>query len=648
MTLLPVLLALALQGDEKPKQFIPPPPVMVETGEKMTLAGREVPLRFPAPSPGLQMPAELLNWEGWGFLGEGAREASTPYRAAGDWTSVRERYDAAKATADAAPWRTKVVVFVRTDVLERGADGVLRQRRGALEKEQIQEALESVASFVALVTAETWGRVEIVPDVEIEQESMWRDSGAGKEPFDETFAREYFEPRINGGLYEAEDKVYRGPYHSVLYIAPDNKTPGAAEIVEVNGAPVSGIPFYGAGGMQTAGSLTLGLYKAWSAQAAHRAQALGYAGAVKAGAIPRDEWRTVASLAEPETEGLLQRLAARPAFVVPAPSTASVLLSEAFRSPNTLATLATDVDRGTVLSVSEYGNVRNGGVGLPRRPGQPLFRISQTPVLTFWAKSSTKDPIAIRVQSKGGAAWVSLGDDPAAPAEDPAVPSALAVPFARNGKWQQVSVDLRPLLGQGLSDEVEYLAIEPSPRAKLKEKGTWGNVEYLFDDFALGSQGGDARLSSLEPNVASEDPEERALVAAKAEAASDDLRKLLKDPSDFVRLNALAAYTRLKDPASEAALIEAMGSINNRIAEFAVRALAHQGTPPALAAIEKALLIGTDREKAIAAEILSQSEDPKLAGRLMRTGLFQNRSWSTRLAFIQALGRLPGSKRESF
>ena len=592
----------------------------------LKVGDKEIPLRL-VSSPVIPPPPDYLAWDGWQYLASAPTKVWEPYPAASKWGEILPKYEAAKALKRNV-WRSKVFVITRTESTQRDAAGVLRSNRDFLSEKQLQETLEAIARVRALITAEFGGKVVFEPDVEVELDTLrWNSYG-------NDFAQWYLGPRINGGLYVAEDKVFRGPYNSALYILPGYSDAPPARSV-VNGTPVAGVYANAPGMSAEAGRLEIALREALLQQVQERLKEQGFGvGAGSSAAV--DAWQTATSIEQPSTDVLLQRL--RDAKNVSLVSELALPLSAHWKAPGTDVAIVDDPEHGRVLQVKENPAFRTGGVALPVG-AEPIGTLEKTPTLSFFAKSTDHDPISIRVQGKSSSFCVSVGRDPAvAQASNAVVGSA---PFQDDGQWQKVSVDLRPLAKAAGVNEIVSLAIEPSPNALVADMLEFGNGEYYFDDIKLSSEAATPLLTSPIPDLSSLDGEARALAASKATESSPALIAALKDPLPVVRLNAAAAYTKIKDPLAESALTFDMSDFNAPIQEQALFALAFQGTDSAKASIRQAVRFTLgDLAKGTGAKLLAETGDAKYTGDILL--LFTNPSWQSAMTAVEALAKLPG------
>ncbi len=180
---------------------------------------------------------------------------------------------AAKAATPVAEWRTKIVLFDDVDVMGAGADGVLRSRRSGYFGPDLHGAEGAIALFGSMVEAYSGGKLKFVPDFQIESESMRFDLPA-ESPFSEAFVQSSFGPRVNGGTYQAEDNVYRGPYNSIFFL--HFGLTAASVQTEVNGMPVTGLSYYFSYDRERPELLAYRLFNAWIGQVLFNANRHGY------------------------------------------------------------------------------------------------------------------------------------------------------------------------------------------------------------------------------------------------------------------------------------------------------------------------------------------------------------------------------------
>jgi HEAT repeat protein len=604
--------------------------------------GEPVTLSLPAPSQDAVPSADVAGWSGWASLAGTAATFDAPFMGTGNWSDVEQTYVGVNANG-AIPWRIKIVLLARTDTLLTRQDGTLEDRRKTITGERFIETLNAIPEFIALVSSMTDGKVRIVPDVRIDPEPSRDVAAAGKPSFDSSYLIHYLAGRINGGSYESDDKLYRGPYNSVLFIDPCERSspllenPSArisADTFHVDGTPAGRVSFDSAGGGSASGALAVALFDAWTATVSDRAVSQGLPAV--SGALKTLDWTALSGLAETPTNLLLSRLAARPKGdfeLVPLPAGLEL---PTFKTANVKLSIAQDSSKGKVLAYVETPVTRFGGFVLPHGPAP--IDVAKSPTLTIEYKTSSDQPICLAIRNvKGQTHWISLGRDPQP--IDGRIPRAASLPIENDGTWHAVSVGLQALG----SEPVDQIRLGASPSAAVQSAELAVPVSYEFAEFRLGSEIPTPALTDPKPDFASPDPAGRslaALEAGKAGKPSPELAALLKDPTENVVLNALEAYSLVADPYAEPKLIELAGSPVPRISEMALRALDHQNTPAAAAEIEKAMKSGFEYTEEVAAMLIAGKHDPKSATDLVV--LSAGTLWHTRLAAVDALAEVPG------
>lgn len=159
-------------------------------------------------------------------------------------------------------WRIKVLVLSRVDVLDRGSDGLLGIRRYTFDTRHQEYLLDSLARFAAFLEAESGGRLRAKIDVEVDSEWARLDTAMLSKPGAlAAWFRAYIEPRVNGGAFEPEDRVYRGPYDSILCVH-SGMIEDCAQF-DVLGMPASPISLYVRGLGSGPYGLAFALLDAW-------------------------------------------------------------------------------------------------------------------------------------------------------------------------------------------------------------------------------------------------------------------------------------------------------------------------------------------------------------------------------------------------
>jgi HEAT repeat protein len=324
-------------------------------------------------------------------------------------------------------------------------------------------------------------------------------------------------------------------------------------------------------------------------------------------AFPAGTWRTLQATFEPNFEQVKELFAQNSdwngqgtAITYPsrlAPFSANVSLS-----------VVEDALRGSVLKMSESSEVRSGGFTLPYKDIDPV----KTPFLTFWVKTTSRDNLALFADEGGSQMreihWSAVHD----------------------GSWQAVTVDLRG----SSSATIKSLALG-APR-KESEREQIGEIAYQFDDFQLSDSG------QATPPV---DAATLAIVKKALDARSMSAAELAKESRDFVILIGLIERISPFTAADEAGLMQLSKSVNVRIAGLALRRLADLGTPTAKAEVLRLITASPfDHVKRVAAELVANFGDPKLAGILSR--LYASPSWQNRMAGARAIASMSGDETE--
>jgi HEAT repeat protein len=559
----------------------------------IVFAGRVIPAAFPAVRTG-DLPTDLKEWDGWGPL---KGEPKRPFRDFLDWSQVQ----AATVKPGAAIWRTKVLLLTQMNYTAAAPDGTLRTARYFADEPQAAQAIQALARVRKLVAWATDGNLDFRPDIEIIEDRFAVLSA--QEPAG--FYTKLVEPRFNGGRYDAEDRIYRGPYHGVIVLspAPVDVDPGLMNGTDVRITsllPASGAP------EQTLYATFEAQLESWQKRNVLRR-------------IGPEEYGRLVAFAEPSEEEWRRRYAVPEAgFALAAKPIDDLLAPTAWQNPY-LVGLTDDSARGRVLRVVEGTVARQGGVSLPvPEGGLPVAGGS----LRFWAKSPPTDPFSIRLSQAARSVRFSLGFDRA---NREGQASARATAFIADNTWREVRLDLAAVREAGLT-AIDEIVLEPSPSAVARGRRRTQFPEILLDDFAV--------IAEAPTAPAGEDPEEalrRARTANRATAAALS-RNLDRD----IALNATAALAAEPGP-NEEVLTGLADSIDPDVARVATEAIGTLSTPTAQATIRRLLRFGlTDAARVAAARRISTQPTEKTPGELVV--LLANRSMLVRLASVEILG----------
>ena len=508
------------------------------------------------------------------------------------------------------------MVFTRFDALDLSQEGAIRQRRSTLENSQVQASLEALALYAVIAEAYGQGKFKVSFDVDIENEPMRFGPSRGKTPIDAAFCQWYFSPRINGGDYEAEDRVYRGPYDSVFFIHSGWKAEGEPTAI-VNGMPVSGVAYAPTEETTPGQNMAIGLLNAWTQHVAFAAQRRG----LSVQPFAHFGLSTEGAIISQGTELL-----------------ASELMSIASNRSRVSSTdyIAQLTATNTTVSL-DWSEVSSDPLRKLPKLDLPLTE-SSSPIQTI--ENEGKSILLIQVDCSAYVAphlkadigakaigWVQAKQDSKQPGQ-----TYIAFTF-NNPSDPQSDVALLEL-----KDPATELGT--STVTKLSTLEEWTIDKPLEPNLYTFVPGADPL--SVETKIA----KALALTSESSQADKDAVVAMLTAREDAVRLNAAQAFTRIKEPTAEQPLIDMLASFNLRVCEIALNALANQGTPKAWEAIHKAMVNGRyNYVQQIAAKQIGTKNDPKEAAWIAT--LLATESWQTWLVGAEVLGALDDSKAQT-
>lgn len=579
-------------------------------GGTLTLGGKVVQINYPTPAV-RQVPEDVKTWDGFGSLPAGLREWPTPFQAPGDWSSITAKLaELGPVAKDAPQWKTKIFLVTQTDSAIQDQNGLFTQRRSRLDSKNLDDTLRAIARVPGYVRAVTNGAVNVHLDVEVDGEPMVLEpklSFDGKGFVLQSLGSQfdgYAAARTNRGSFLAEDKVFRGPYQTVLVL-------DAGSLYQ----PLSReLDAYGVEELITRAIVTqsadrwysMGIYKAPSAGSVSASMPLFHP---LAGRFPAKVWEALQSSEEPSFEKLQELYGLAEQTFGSEENAIEFPWRPAPYSGNVAVSIFNDEQRGTVLRYAENSPVRSGGFALPYRN----VDVAKTPFLSFWVKTGSRDNLVLRAEDNSSKAKFPIRRE---------------IPVQHNGAWQQVVIDLRSASPR----TVQELYIGPSGDGQDRDQV--GDILYFFDDFQLLGEG--------QATPALPDPHEELVKRAKA-ANLISAKELEKETSDFVKLNGLLRRETPYEATDEAALINLTKSVNARVAGESVKKLAQLGTPSARSEVLRLVTASPfEYARQVAALEVGKFGDPKLAGLLSR--LFASRFWQTRLAGALAVASIPGDE----
>ena len=295
-----------------------------------------------------------------------------------------------------------------------------------------------------------------------------------------------------------------------------------------------------------------------------------------------------------------------------------------------------DNDRGSVAEIRELSLRRKGWMRM-LGPVDP----AKTPVLEFWLKPrATVWPTDVWFDTGDGTGY-SVRMFGATPAEIDRGQLPNVLDIRPEPVWQRVVVEF----GKAVSKPVlaVYLRVPPGAEADLMPRDA--PPALLMDDFEV-RESASATVTPIAPvkmtvipALDSTLPDDRARFIANAstdQAAA--IAKLLADPYDQVKLNALAFFRANKLVPPVETITPLATHFNSRISMLATELLAKNGTPPAIEALRRATQFGlSDFTKGMAAEAMPKIDERKVLGEM--TVLLHLKSPWARTAAVRALSR---------
>ncbi|MCB8932786.1 MAG: HEAT repeat domain-containing protein [Chthonomonadaceae bacterium] len=218
----------------------------------------------------VQTPAPQVEVDGWSYPLSPQGALLGKSFGGGAWDEVASLHRAAEERLKTAPtWRVKVVILSRADIVERGADGVARLRRGVLRVDDLERVQAEIARFAVVAEARAGGAMQLAFDVEVD------DAPASVESTDDPYGRAFLDstlaPLLNGAVFDPSDPKYRGPYDSAFLLHPALVRTGVNDVIL--GTSASSIPVQA---YSQPGQLALAMADAWATHLARRVRDLGF------------------------------------------------------------------------------------------------------------------------------------------------------------------------------------------------------------------------------------------------------------------------------------------------------------------------------------------------------------------------------------
>lgn len=682
-------------------------PIEAETVSVGTLklAGRDIGVKLPKPSAAISEPT-AIEYQGWkyAFNPDGSLRARYMSDGAGGdlatlWTLASTRI----ANDPKIPiWRVRAFVQTRAEIIEKSRDGLYRPRRGTLEPSQVTRSLEALARFKAMAESATGGSVQIKIDATIDDDPIRALVTGTGDVFGPEWLKERFRVWVNEAPFDSDDRVYRGPFDSVVVIHPGLVDQSPLGVL--GGAPAASLPYYAS--VRQPYDLAVNLYRTWIDQVLWTAKERGFPAMGRAstgidGFVAPVMWSALTSHAESDADFVARKWTKPTAGEISWPGLAAVNLATlaqvepdaGVRVPLWAADMVAAKTSAKVLGWAQPAGqpplIVFAGTGSaaallgttpPATPYQPslpfrtfghyrtakvadtergnVLEVSELGAFRQGIGVLTEDPIGdpaatpflelwIRTASPEPFALVSprgviaeVNPSEPWPTEMATTPASAQPLFVKpDNTWQKVSIDLRKSTLQ--PGALESIAIAPAATSYYRERQLMDPAKWLVAGIGLVATASDAAVQSAPPdNPILERARQAASVSATpTEADAAMLIERLKDPNDLVRLNAAAALTRVKVPESVPVLIDQARSATPVVADFAMRALAYQDTDEAWTAILVLVVKGPfDHNRQFAAREMGAKAEPLSASSL--STLMTCRSPQARETAARSLGRI--------
>jgi HEAT repeat protein len=629
MLLAAAFVACLLQQPKQPPAPAPPTPGSI------LLGGANVPLVSPT-TPTVKLGDDVLAWPGWGPLHTGA--VAQPFEVDGNWADMPRQWTALAPDPNAVTWRVKVFLLTDSDSLATESDGTVVETPSSLGKDQVASVMQSLVLAARTMEVQTGGHVNVEYDFQQDDDRIESDAPGGLTG-SPSGLEAYVTPRINGGSFEANDRIYRGPYHLCLVIHPGLRGDAATNSV-VCLTPMATLSAPKVG--DTVGKLATAILaeNAWAASWWSERQGFKTAPSKEA-SEPIDLrlgylWsafgdRTPAQIATFANFGPVNRAAYSNATEA-APSNFGTVAGAAASAHSSLSTgasvsLVSDTDKGQVLKVDLRTAARQGGVALPTPADLPALSKGPNHFLVFEVKTLSKDALAIGTTGAQGpmGKGVELGDRP-----DPGLAAALPA----DGAWHKVAIDL----SQIVTDDASGLYLGNLPGQDSFERDSIVDYEYTFGAFTLAPAApAEAVAVNQRPGLLWRDRVAKiraALADPKAASNATAINDGLSSDDDEVRLNTLSMLVGSKAAAFEPKIVADIGSLNRRVVDEAIKVLAAMDTPSARKALDDAARSGSPHTRASAALAVALRKDLRETQTL--SGIMRLRSWQVRSKGILA------------
>jgi len=272
----------------------------IELGAE-TVGGQSVPITFP-PCGTDPFAGPHVEWQGQRFPIVGDY-LSRPRKGDGGWGEFVAGFrNSAASGQKMMPWKAKIFVLSRVDLLAQLPDGTFRYRRADIDRTQQEVVRQALARFRAMVLGTTGHQIDVQLNLEIDSDPERTEIKAGTaNPLGPEFLQRVIAPRVNSHAFDADDGVDRGPFHGIFVIHAGLVDP--VPLTEIQGMPVNSISYFTRSPLADGDRLALSLYASWVRQVSWRANAVGYRVPVLREAFDNPFLTTTAQFVGPQSWG---------------------------------------------------------------------------------------------------------------------------------------------------------------------------------------------------------------------------------------------------------------------------------------------------------------------------------------------------------
>ncbi|MCH8274762.1 MAG: HEAT repeat domain-containing protein [Armatimonadetes bacterium] len=320
---------------------------------------------------------------------------------------------------------------------------------------------------------------------------------------------------------------------------------------------------------------------------------------------------------------------------------------------------------GRCLAIEDAGGARWGRVNAFGGEAPPFmgYDAASFPYIDFYLKTEATHNLGLVAKLSDGRRFTLMLTGPYVEqwGESVELPRAKFIP---NGEWQRIVYDLGGALRGAAGTGPHYVVEIGFGDTRNFSSNQWQtpfHSKHFVDEFRITREADLSQNTTAEDpdseirtgsDPASENPQDRARACAGLKEGAPPeavaaVRALLEDPHPAVRLNAAAAFTRVKDPDAVEVLARLVQfEADTAIITYMVRALEHQDTLEAWDAIGSLTTLSRSPflERGLAEAGLAMGRKGDLTLKERVQVLFAAKSWQSRMAGATALGMIDPSE----